>query len=75
MGTWQKHEMWVWGKKYFDWGMALRVESKYPSQRTNKTINPMMTLYKSEGLAKVVDAVELASFIDYKDCIIVLLKT
>jgi len=35
----------------------------------------MMTLYKSEGLAKVVDVVELASFIDYKDCIIVLLKT
>ena len=34
-----------------------------------------MTLYKSEGLPKVVDAVELALFIDYKDCIILLLKT
>ena len=26
-----------------------------------------MTLYKSEGLPKVVDVVELALFIDYKD--------
>ena len=34
------------------------------------------TLYKSEGgLPKVVDAVELALIIDYKDCIILLLKT
>jgi len=64
--------------------MALRVESEYPSQRTNKTskiqgtvqeINPMMTVYKSEGLPKVADAIKLASFIDYKVRIILLLKS
>jgi len=27
---------WVWGKKELDWGIALRVKSKYPSQRRNK---------------------------------------
>ena len=87
MGTWQKHETWVGGKKEFDWGMALRVKSKYPSQRTNKTsknqwkkpivrdINPMMTVYKSEGLPRVVNVVELALFINYEDHIILLLKT
>lgn len=35
----------------------------------------MMTAYKSEGLPKVVDIIELALFIDYKDHIILLSKT
>jgi len=35
----------------------------------------MMTVYKSEGLLKVADVVELAFFVHYKVHVILLLKT
>jgi hypothetical protein len=35
----------------------------------------MMTVYKSEGLPRVINVVELALFINYEDHIILLLKT
>ena len=62
------------------WGLSPSIQAREQIKHKNQwivwDINLIMTLYKSEGgLPKVVDAVELASFIDYKDCIILLLKT